>query len=274
MAPAVLDCGPGGGVVAGGAGGAGAACSAVAGQPVSFPAPLRPAIAGLAPDFAGADAAAYMGLPQQSWPSQGAPQGFSAQQLPPQQQPRQQARPLDEEEIWIEPRPAAHRIGSVGVAGQGISGGAAPRGGAAQSGYSSGFAGGGGGAWVNPWLGPCPAAPPTAGRGVDGSVLQSPHALGGALGVAAVPDAAAGAWQPSSQVAPVPGAASPDAGLGGEWPPPPSSSQVISAEREADMKRLQEELGFSRMQVLEAFKRCSTAEAAVDWILSHEWNST
>lgn len=39
-------------------------------------------------------------------------------------------------------------------------------------------------------------------------------------------------------------------------------------------RRLQVELGFSAHQVAEAFKRCSTTEAAVDWILSpeREWN--
>lgn len=39
------------------------------------------------------------------------------------------------------------------------------------------------------------------------------------------------------------------------------------------MRQLQEEMGFSEMQVIEAFKRCSTAEAAVDWIVSHEFGA-
>lgn len=46
------------------------------------------------------------------------------------------------------------------------------------------------------------------------------------------------------------------------------------AEREALLQQLQDEMGFSRYQVTEAFKRCSTAEAAIDWILSpeREWD--
>jgi hypothetical protein len=50
-------------------------------------------------------------------------------------------------------------------------------------------------------------------------------------------------------------------------------------EQEEMYQRLQDEMGFSRYQVTEAFKRCSTAEAAIDWILSPErewaenWNS-
>lgn len=47
--------------------------------------------------------------------------------------------------------------------------------------------------------------------------------------------------------------------------------QGEASEREATMRRLQQELGFSEQQVIEAFKRCSTAEAAVDWILSSDW---
>eukprot|EP00928_Gymnodinium_smaydae_P024745 TRINITY_DN1993_c0_g2_i1.p1 TRINITY_DN1993_c0_g2~~TRINITY_DN1993_c0_g2_i1.p1 ORF type:complete len:463 (+),score=109.58 TRINITY_DN1993_c0_g2_i1:2-1390(+) len=47
-----------------------------------------------------------------------------------------------------------------------------------------------------------------------------------------------------------------------------------SGEKESDIQRLVDEMGFSRYQVVEAFKRCSTAEAAVDWIFSpeREWN--
>lgn len=53
-----------------------------------------------------------------------------------------------------------------------------------------------------------------------------------------------------------------------------SASDAFTPEREADILRLQGELGFSRYQATEAFKRCSTAGAAVDWILSpeREWN--
>jgi len=41
-------------------------------------------------------------------------------------------------------------------------------------------------------------------------------------------------------------------------------------DQEALMVQLQHDMGFSRTQVVEAFKRCSTAEAAIEWILSPE----
>jgi len=62
---------------------------------------------------------------------------------------------------------------------------------------------------------------------------------------------------------------------------PPSSPEgartakrEVSEEQKAAMKQLSDELGFSDEQIQEAFKRCSTAEGAIDWILSpeREWN--
>jgi len=62
---------------------------------------------------------------------------------------------------------------------------------------------------------------------------------------------------------------------------PPATSEVerptkvkVSEEQKAAMKQLSDELGFSNEQIQEAFKRCSTAEGAIDWILSpeREWN--
>lgn len=48
---------------------------------------------------------------------------------------------------------------------------------------------------------------------------------------------------------------------------------AASPEREAEVRQVQD-LGFSLHQATEAFKRCSTVESAVDWILSpeREWN--
>jgi hypothetical protein len=53
------------------------------------------------------------------------------------------------------------------------------------------------------------------------------------------------------------------------------STKDHDQEREALFQQLQDEMGFSRYQVTEAFKRCSTAEAAIDWILSpeREWDA-
>lgn len=59
------------------------------------------------------------------------------------------------------------------------------------------------------------------------------------------------------------------------WPGPPKpETPDENGEREAAMRRLQDDMGFSYRQVQEAFKRCSTVEAMVDWILSPErdWN--
>jgi len=44
----------------------------------------------------------------------------------------------------------------------------------------------------------------------------------------------------------------------------------VCTEMERQMRSLEEGMGFSRFQTTEAFKRCSTVEAAVDWILSPE----
>jgi len=54
----------------------------------------------------------------------------------------------------------------------------------------------------------------------------------------------------------------------------PASTLKVDPARAADAHRLQVELGFSAYQVAEAFRRCSTSEGAVDWILSpeREWN--
>lgn len=55
----------------------------------------------------------------------------------------------------------------------------------------------------------------------------------------------------------------------------PASEVIRKRQREADCRRLQNEMGFSELQVVEAFKRCSSCEAAIDWILSpeREWNA-
>jgi hypothetical protein len=52
------------------------------------------------------------------------------------------------------------------------------------------------------------------------------------------------------------------------------AKREVSEEQKAAMKQLSDELGFSTEQIQEAFKRCSTAEGAIDWILSpeREWN--
>lgn len=53
----------------------------------------------------------------------------------------------------------------------------------------------------------------------------------------------------------------------------PSTNSKTPEEQEAMMQILQDEMHFTRYQVVEAFKRCSTAEAAIDWILEpgREW---
>jgi hypothetical protein len=63
-----------------------------------------------------------------------------------------------------------------------------------------------------------------------------------------------------------------------EMPTPPRMPGTNAEEpevQESMLQQLQDEMGFSRYQVTEAFKRCSTAEAAIDWILdpAREWDS-
>lgn len=62
-------------------------------------------------------------------------------------------------------------------------------------------------------------------------------------------------------LSPSPGASAPCA------EPPPSLLRH-------DLERLQHEMGFSRHQIEEALRRCSTLESIVDWIVSEEreWN--
>lgn len=100
------------------------------------------------------------------------------------------------------------------------------------------------------WIDPRPRAVAAGVSGSDGSLLQ------GAL-------YKEGTWPP---VGP----------LEAEWPPEErAASKQVSEEQRAAMARLQLEMGFSEVQVAEAFKRCSTTEGAIDWILSaeREWNS-
>jgi len=54
---------------------------------------------------------------------------------------------------------------------------------------------------------------------------------------------------------------------------PPLGGEV-SPDMERQIRSLEEGMGFSRLQTSEALKRCSTVEAAVDWILSPDrnWN--
>eukprot|EP00971_Amphidinium_carterae_P019418 382204-Amphidinium_carterae.2 len=58
--------------------------------------------------------------------------------------------------------------------------------------------------------------------------------------------------------------------------PQGAQSSVAHASDHLDaILQLQAEMGFSKFQVEEAFKRCSTVEGAVEWILSpeREWNA-
>lgn len=107
------------------------------------------------------------------------------------------------------------------------------------------------------WLEPRPTVPSTAA----GSFPPTGYLTKPAKSAARLPDSAR---RPPSQAL-----------------EPPATSQMeqpakreVSEEQKAAMKQLSDELGFSTEQIQEAFKRCSTAEGAIDWILSpeREWN--
>mmetsp|Transcript_18417 Transcript_18417/g.36119 ORF Transcript_18417/g.36119 Transcript_18417/m.36119 type:complete len:582 (+) Transcript_18417:75-1820(+) len=100
-----------------------------------------------------------------------------------------------------------------------------------------------------------------------------------------VPSSAAGNFPPTGYLS-VPAKSTARLPDSARWSPSqvvarPATSEMArpakheaSEEQKAAMKHLSDELGFSTEQIKEAFKRCSTAEGAIDWILSpeREWN--
>eukprot|EP00927_Polykrikos_kofoidii_P000229 TRINITY_DN10095_c0_g1_i2.p1 TRINITY_DN10095_c0_g1~~TRINITY_DN10095_c0_g1_i2.p1 ORF type:complete len:187 (-),score=55.31 TRINITY_DN10095_c0_g1_i2:48-608(-) len=110
-----------------------------------------------------------------------------------------------------------------------------------------------------------PSTDSSRGGGSSSSGWQAGQAASGFAGVDALPFPTTGDFVPGTTP-----------GVGGSSSSAEHSgvSRQEAADRESDILRIQEELGFGRYQALEAFKRCSTVESAVDWILdpAREWN--
>jgi len=247
--PVVLDCGPSFFSIGGGVPVAAYAAAAPSGPAAHFPTPSGRLLAAHGSSAAvsrldcGGDVGVLGYLPQQSWPS-------SVPSHRPHRQPQAFAEQLEGGDIWIDPRP----VGSRGAATVGLAGG-----GAAHPGDHHGV---------------------HCGRGLLHGFLQQPSARGlepqgvavGSGGVAS----AGGSHHSSVLLAPHFPAAVHGGGGGGSataQAAPSATPAPPSEERLAEMQSV-EELGFSRQQVAEAFRRCSTAAASVDWILSpeREWN--